>query len=469
MASFGQNRKPRPVILGGPPSKEERRQRKTQEAYPSPPASQRRHGGPGVKEIEFAKTMEGHPNEIRTQYVSTNRPETVQVGHLVETEEMRLQAIEKRKERDREIREQNKAANLKYVMDTIVNAMPSDADKIVGPNLFWRGGDDMQAYYKWLHDEYYDGDMPEIVRRANAFRGFPQLDDPDYYPDIAAERRAYYRSEEGREELRPYLPAIKKYTSKAEYVVIEGQVNGLTAVQALDAALIAQDKLMVEKLTPSALAESAAESDAESDAEDQVEDTLEEFTSSAIAELEAAYFLDQEPQTPAAPATLAADDTSYQLERSATLGRTPLEFEMSPGLSVTPNPDGPPMEYLDPQMIKAEPMSSTISNEFRTHWDSVKKCVNDAAAEAQNEQNVKDDDVKDEEISAVIPSIPFVSTPAATPTKEGRKPRSTGLKRKGLYDNEWKPSSAGGMSSSTDDDEPSTKRVKQSHRGAARR
>ncbi|KAK7984762.1 hypothetical protein PG996_006000 [Apiospora saccharicola] len=29
--------------------------------------------------------------------------------------------------------------------------------------------------------------------------------------------RAYYRSEEGREEPRPYLPAIKKYASKGEY------------------------------------------------------------------------------------------------------------------------------------------------------------------------------------------------------------------------------------------------------------
>ncbi|KAK7918062.1 hypothetical protein PG985_009936 [Apiospora marii] len=64
---------------------------------------------------------------------------------------------------------------------------------------------------RWLRDEYCDGDMPEIIRRANAFRGFPQLDDEDFNPLSAAERRAYYRSEKGREELRPYLPTIKKY------------------------------------------------------------------------------------------------------------------------------------------------------------------------------------------------------------------------------------------------------------------
>ncbi|KAK8068430.1 hypothetical protein PG996_007542 [Apiospora saccharicola] len=41
-----------------------------------------------------------------------NRPETVQIGHLVESEEMRLRAVEKRKARDREMQEQNKAADI---------------------------------------------------------------------------------------------------------------------------------------------------------------------------------------------------------------------------------------------------------------------------------------------------------------------------------------------------------------------
>ncbi|KAK8103080.1 hypothetical protein PG984_016226 [Apiospora sp. TS-2023a] len=39
---------------------------------------------------------------------------------------MRLQAIEKRKQRDREIREQNKAANLKYAMDRIINPLTAE-------------------------------------------------------------------------------------------------------------------------------------------------------------------------------------------------------------------------------------------------------------------------------------------------------------------------------------------------------
>ncbi|KAK7973311.1 hypothetical protein PG988_007445 [Apiospora saccharicola] len=44
----------------------------------------------------------------------TNRPETVQVGRLVESEEMRLRAVEKRKARDRDMQEQNKAADINY-------------------------------------------------------------------------------------------------------------------------------------------------------------------------------------------------------------------------------------------------------------------------------------------------------------------------------------------------------------------
>ncbi|KAK8137226.1 hypothetical protein PG984_005166 [Apiospora sp. TS-2023a] len=92
---------------------------------------------------------------------------------------------------------------------------------------------------------------------CRAFRGFPQFEDEDYYPDIAGERRACDRSEKGREELRSYLPAIRRYTSKAEYVIIEGQVNGLMAIEALDVALIAQDQVenTLEELTPSAIAE----------------------------------------------------------------------------------------------------------------------------------------------------------------------------------------------------------------------
>ncbi|KAK8068433.1 hypothetical protein PG996_007545 [Apiospora saccharicola] len=93
---------------------------------------------------------------------------------------------------------------------------------------------------------------------------------------------------------------------------------------------------------------------------------------------------------------------------------------MSPGLFVTPNPDAPSKEYLDPEMIKAEPMPSTVSAMVRAHLDSVK--------------NVKEVGAKNKEISAVTPSIPFVSTPAATPTKQARKLHLTGLKRKGLYD-----------------------------------
>ncbi|KAK8103082.1 hypothetical protein PG984_016228 [Apiospora sp. TS-2023a] len=144
----------------------------------------------------------------------------------------------------------------------------------------------------------------------------------------------------------------------------------------------------------------------------EAKNTLGKLTPSAIAELEGAYSLEQEPQTPAAPTTLAADELSSQLELSY--------------LGVTPNPYATPKEYLDPEMIKAEPMASTASVMVRAHLDSVK--------------NAKEGGVKDEEISAVNPSTPFVSTPAATPTKKPRKSHLTGLKRKGLYNNKWKGS-----------------------------
>lgn len=51
--------------------------------------------------------------------------------------------------------------------------------------------------------------MPEIVRRANAFRGFPQLDDDFINPQGWEEKHAHYRSPEGISEMEPYQTFIK--------------------------------------------------------------------------------------------------------------------------------------------------------------------------------------------------------------------------------------------------------------------
>lgn len=52
--------------------------------------------------------------------------------------------------------------------------------------------------------------MPEIVRRANAFRGFPQLDDDIINPQGWEERHTYYQSPEGIREMEPYQVFIER-------------------------------------------------------------------------------------------------------------------------------------------------------------------------------------------------------------------------------------------------------------------
>ncbi|KAK8085597.1 hypothetical protein PG997_006868 [Apiospora hydei] len=288
--------------------------------------------------------MAGHPDEIKMQYVKTNLPK-ISIGHdesdqsvksklstasiewngsgqsvksdlstssifqdkseqpvksdLSTTSMVRDESEERRlKARDRETRMKNKPVDLNRLMDSIVYSLPDDEFMVVAPNLFWDGGDDMAKYYEWLLEEYYDGDMPEIVRRANAFRGFPQLDDTDFNPNGAEERRAYYQSKKGREELRPYLPAIKKYASKGEYVLIEAKVNGQTAADALDAAATAAEsspELKHEQPTPSPWAPVSAST----------------------------FFAKPESPVPGDTVDTPVEDLMAQFDRSATLGRTP--------------------------------------------------------------------------------------------------------------------------------------------------
>ncbi|KAK8070123.1 hypothetical protein PG994_006739 [Apiospora phragmitis] len=411
MASFTPKRKYESIILSTPPSKEERRPKKHQNSYPSPPPSHRRHGGPGAKEIDFAKKMQGHPNEIKTQFVRTNLPKTSlgkKNNSQTESEARRLKAIEKKNAKDKE-------ANLKLLMDSIVNSLPSDELMAVAPNLLWDGGDDMTKYYEWLLEEFYDGNMPEIVRRANAFRGFPQIDDEDFNQEGAAERRAYYQSHQGREELRPYLPAIKKYASKGEYVLIEARVNGQKASDALVAAAAA-----------------AAECEPKSKPRRQKSITLTSPGSETV------YYEELWSATPtptpaaAASSTLAAEDFSPHFDRSATLGHSPpLRTGCSSPEFVSPN--------SNTQILGAN-LSPGLVEMFKE---------------------------EDKQMIAAYISMPSVSTPAPTPL--AKQATKATRKRKDLYNSTWKPSAAGDMSSSSDDDKPLIKRTKQRHHAVAHR
>ncbi|KAI0141380.1 hypothetical protein BJ166DRAFT_597672 [Pestalotiopsis sp. NC0098] len=67
------------------------------------------------------------------------------------------------------------------------------------------------SYYKWLNESVYHNDMPDIIRRVNKFRGFPQQDDPRWNHVDADKWHDYYISDEGRAEMEPYLPYLQKY------------------------------------------------------------------------------------------------------------------------------------------------------------------------------------------------------------------------------------------------------------------
>ncbi|ETS86714.1 hypothetical protein PFICI_00542 [Pestalotiopsis fici W106-1] len=67
------------------------------------------------------------------------------------------------------------------------------------------------GYYEWLNRKVYNFEMPDIVRRVNKFRGFPQRDDPKYNIIDPEKYQEHYRSEKGQAELEPYMPYLRKY------------------------------------------------------------------------------------------------------------------------------------------------------------------------------------------------------------------------------------------------------------------
>ncbi|KAH6648399.1 hypothetical protein BKA67DRAFT_538438 [Truncatella angustata] len=80
----------------------------------------------------------------------------------------------------------------------------------VAINPFYRGEKLDGSYYTWLLD-YFDGDMPDIIRRINKFRGFPQMDDASFNPGSAEEWQARYRTEHYQKEMQRYMPYLEAY------------------------------------------------------------------------------------------------------------------------------------------------------------------------------------------------------------------------------------------------------------------
>lgn len=81
---------------------------------------------------------------------------------------------------------------------------------VVAVHPCYRGEKHDGNYYHWLLD-LYDGDLPDIVRRINKFRGFPQNDDPTWNTVNADEWREKYNSEEYQAEMRRYIPYLETY------------------------------------------------------------------------------------------------------------------------------------------------------------------------------------------------------------------------------------------------------------------
>lgn len=321
--------------------------------------------------------------------------------------------------------------------------------------------------HRWLLDEYYEGDMPEIVRRANAFRGFPQLDDEDFNQVDAAERYAYYRSQKGRDELRPYLPAIKKYAPKGEYELMKAQVNGQTASYAM-AADADTGELQPYKYKEEPYPSESGPSPCYAPSE---------------AGPSAGYHVKIEYLTPTLGSAIAGENLSSRLDRSVTLGRSPQDpdRELSPAFELaTPNTDTIRVK-MNPalrEMIKDE-VPHSAESEFAPILAAVRAARKDQDGDdvqdeeemsaayydspnvyKEEEQDEYKDEVKDEVMSTATDlSVPLVPTPAPTPPK--KKKVKASRKRRDLFDDTFEPS-PGDLSS--DDDKPLVKRIKKNSR-----
>ncbi|KAF7539459.1 hypothetical protein G7054_g2184 [Neopestalotiopsis clavispora] len=91
-----------------------------------------------------------------------------------------------------------------------ISQVPEEAC-VVNIHPCYRGPRLDGSYYDWLNTRIYDLDMPDIIRRVNKFRDFPQNDDPKYNVVNHEQYVEYYASERGQAELKRYLPFLECY------------------------------------------------------------------------------------------------------------------------------------------------------------------------------------------------------------------------------------------------------------------
>ncbi|KAH8676179.1 hypothetical protein BX600DRAFT_432710 [Xylariales sp. PMI_506] len=83
--------------------------------------------------------------------------------------------------------------------------IPPKEAYVVAIHPEYKGEEAHGDYYTWLNDVIYEDHMPEIIRRVNKFRGFPQLDNPSYNKNNPQRWKEYYESQTAQDELAPYI------------------------------------------------------------------------------------------------------------------------------------------------------------------------------------------------------------------------------------------------------------------------
>jgi hypothetical protein len=84
-------------------------------------------------------------------------------------------------------------------------------------NPYWRGLYRDGPYLLWL-EGFHEGQVPQILRRINKFRGMDQLDDPSYN-ECWEEWRDFYESDEGKQELAPYKEWLRQLPAEPASVL----------------------------------------------------------------------------------------------------------------------------------------------------------------------------------------------------------------------------------------------------------
>jgi hypothetical protein len=117
---------------------------------------------------------------------------------------------------------------------------------MVAIHPYYRGEQLDGKYYDWLLD-LYDNDMPDIVRRVNKFRGFPQNDDPVWNPVNSEEWHVRYDTEEYRAEIQRYMPYLEAYwnrdtNSSADFHAANKHQADIESIEDYDSDILEDDE-----------------------------------------------------------------------------------------------------------------------------------------------------------------------------------------------------------------------------------